>query len=135
LLQIKTIKIAFFLGEKMKFADTHEWIEVANRIGIVGVSKHAQKELGEIVYVELPKIGKKVRAGEEAAVLESTKAATDIYSPVSGTIIEANTALSSAADLVNTSPEKEGWLFKIEMDSLDELNKLMEAQEYYAKFS
>ncbi|WP_039383218.1 glycine cleavage system protein GcvH [Neochlamydia sp. TUME1] len=119
----------------MKFADTHEWIEVANRIGIVGVSKHAQKELGEIVYVELPKIGKKVTAGEEAAVLESTKAATDIYSPVSGTIIEANTALSSAADLVNTSPEKEGWLFKIEMDSLDELNKLMEAQEYYAKFS
>ncbi|WP_347566649.1 glycine cleavage system protein GcvH [Neochlamydia sp. AcF84] len=127
--------MAFFLGEKMKFADTHEWIKVTDRVGTVGISKHAQKELGEIVYVELPRIGKKAKAGEEAAVLESTKAATDIYSPVSGTIAEVNTALSSAPDLVNTSPEKEGWLYKIEMDNLEELDRLMNSSEYYAKFS
>ncbi|MBS4166240.1 MULTISPECIES: glycine cleavage system protein GcvH [unclassified Neochlamydia] len=119
----------------MKFADTHEWIKVTDRVGTVGISKHAQKELGEIVYVELPRIGKKVKAGEEAVVLESTKAATDIYSPVSGTITEVNPALSSVPDLVNTSPEKEGWLYKIEMDNLEELDKLMNSSEYYAKFS
>ena len=72
----------------MKFTESHEWIEVANGIGTVGVTDYAQKELGDIVYIELPKLGKTIKAGEEAAVLESTKAAADVYSPVTGTIIE-----------------------------------------------
>lgn len=119
----------------MKFNDTHEWIEVKEGIGTVGVSNHAQHELGDIVYVELPKVGKTVKVGEEAAVLESTKAAADVYSPVTGTIVEVNTKLSSASELVNKSPEEEGWLFKIKLDHPEELEKLMDAKDYQAKFS
>lgn len=119
----------------MKFTETHEWIEVKDGIGTVGVSNYAQKELGDVVYVELPKVGKPVKAGEEAAVLESTKAAADVYSPVTGTIVEINTNVSSASELVNKSPESEGWLFKIKLEAPDEINKLMETQEYQKKFS
>ncbi|MBN9377630.1 MAG: glycine cleavage system protein H [Chlamydiales bacterium 38-26] len=119
----------------MKFNDTHEWIEVKDGIGTVGVSNHAQKELGDIVYVELPKVGKSVKVGEEAAVLESTKAAADVYSPVTGTIVEVNAELSSASELVNKSPEEEGWLFKIKLEHPEELEKLMDAKDYQAKFS
>src|ERR1700722_6746787 len=97
----------------MKFTESHEWIEVANEIGTVGVTDYAQKELGDIVYVELPKIGKAVKAGEEAAVLESTKAAADVYCPVSGVIAEVNVELKTHAEYVNTSAEKKGWLFKV----------------------
>lgn len=119
----------------MKFTETHEWIEVADGIGTVGVSNYAQKELGDIVYIELPKAGKTVKAGEEAAVLESTKAAADVYSPVSGTIVEVNTALSSVPETVNKSPEKEGWLFKIKLASPQDMDKLMDAKDYQSKFS
>ncbi len=117
----------------MKFSETHEWIEVKEDIGTVGVSNYAQKELGDIVYVELPKVGKHVNAGEEAAVLESTKAAADVYSPVSGTIVEVNTSLAAASDTVNKSPEKEGWLFKIKLSSPQELDKLMDEKEYESR--
>lgn len=117
----------------MKFTESHEWIEVDNDLGVVGVTNFAQKELGDIVYVELPKVGKNVNAGDAAAVLESTKAAADVYSPVSGTIIEVNTALNDASDLVNKSPEKDGWLFKIKVINPKELDKLMDANQYGAK--
>lgn len=119
----------------MKFSETHEWIELNDQIGTVGVSNFAQKELGDIVYVELPQVGKTVKAGEAAAVLESTKAAADVYSPVSGLIVEVNTALSAASEKVNESPEKEGWLFKIKVSSPEELNTLLDAKDYQAKFS
>lgn len=119
----------------MKFSETHEWIEVQNGIGTVGVSDYAQKELGDIVYVELPQVGKSVHAGEEAAVLESTKAAADVYSPVSGTIVEVNQELTSASELVNKSPEKSGWLFKIKLNAPQELDQLLDAKAYQAKFS
>ena len=119
----------------MKFSETHEWINVEDGVGTVGVSNFAQKELGDIVYVELPQVGKTVKAGEEAAVLESTKAAADVYTPVSGTIVEVNTALTSASEMVNKSPEQEGWLFKIELSSPQELDKLLEAKDYQSKFS
>ncbi len=118
----------------MKFTETHEWIEVQGDVGTVGVSNHAQKELGDIVYVELPKVGKAVRAGEEAAVLESTKAAADVYSPVSGTILEVNRTLEQASELVNRSAEKEGWLFKIKLSDPKELDALIENSAYLAKF-
>ena len=119
----------------MKFTESHEWIACANGIGTVGVTNHAQHELGDIVYVELPKVGKEVKAGEEAAVLESTKAAADVYSPVSGTIVEVNTALNDASELVNKSPEKEGWLFKVKLIAPQELDKLMDAAVYLSKYS
>lgn len=117
----------------MKYTETHEWIEVKDGVGTVGVSDYAQKELGDIVYIELPKVGKAVKAGEEAAVLESTKAAADVYAPVSGTILEVNAALASSPELLNKSAEKEGWLFKIKLDSLSELDKLMDKTNYQAK--
>lgn len=117
----------------MKFSESHEWIEVnADRIGTVGVSHYAQNSLGDIVYVELPQLGKEVKAGEEAAVLESTKAAADVYSPVSGKILEVNTHLSKAPELINQSPEKDGWLFKIMLTDPNELDALMDRQAYEA---
>lgn len=112
-----------------KFTETHEWIDVNNGIGTVGVTDHAQKELGDIVFVELPQIGKQVKAGEEAAVLESTKAAADVYSPVSGTILEVNDVLKNTSELVNQSPEQKGWLFKIKLSNTDELEKLLDSDE------
>jgi glycine cleavage system H protein len=113
----------------MKYTETHEWIEVKDGIGVVGVTNYAQKELGDIVYVELPKVGKEVRKGKEAAVLESTKAAADVYAPVSGKIVEINSALSETSELVNSSPENKGWLFKIILSDLGELDDLLDHDE------
>jgi len=114
----------------MKFTKTHEWIEVINGQGIVGVTNYAQKELGDIVYVELPKVGKQVKKGEEAVVLESTKAAADVYSPVSGTITEVNTTLSERPEQVNLSSEKEGWLYKLTLSNAQEYDALMDVDAY-----
>lgn len=116
----------------MKYTESHEWIRVQNDVGTVGITDHAQKELGDIVYVELPKVGKSVKAGEEAVVLESTKAAADVYAPVSGTIIEVNKAVSDASELVNKSPERDGWLFKLKIGNPSELNTLMDSAAYLA---
>ena len=117
----------------MKFTETHEWIEVKDGIGTVGVTTYAQKELGDIVYVELPAIGKDVKQGQEAVVLESTKAAADVYSPVSGKIVEVNNALKEASELVNNLPEKEGWLFKLTLSNPSELDTLMDKDSYLGK--
>lgn len=110
----------------MKYTDTHEWIVVENEIGTVGITPHAQKELGEVVFVELPKVGKNVDKGKEAAVLESTKAAVDIYSPVSGEILEINSQLTQSPQLINQSPENEGWIFKIRLSNREELETLLD---------
>jgi len=117
----------------MKFTETHEWIDIEDGIGTVGVTDYAQKELGDIVYVELPKVGSEVKKGQEAVVLESTKAAADVYSPVSGKIVEVNAALNNASELVNTSPEKGGWLFKLVLEDLEEFDSLLDKQTYQAK--
>jgi glycine cleavage system H protein len=117
----------------MKFTDSHEWIELeGNDIARVGITTYAQKELGDIVYVELPIVGKEVNAKQEVAVLESTKAAADIYSPVSGTITEINGKLSSAPELINQSPEQEGWIYKIRLSNPSEADLLMEQADYQA---
>jgi glycine cleavage system H protein len=117
----------------MKFTDSHEWIEWEGKeIARVGITNYAQKELGDIVYVELPIVGKHVKAKQEVAVLESTKAAADIYSPVSGIILEVNAQLSIAPELINQSPEKEAWLYKIHLSNSNELELLMEQEEYEA---
>jgi glycine cleavage system H protein len=116
----------------MKFTESHEWIEIKNGVGTVGVTNFAQKELGDIVYVELPKVGKEIQKGQEAAVLESTKAAADVYSPVSGKIIEVNQVLTDASELINQSPEDKGWIFKIELAEHNELDLLLDEQAYQA---
>lgn len=118
----------------MKFTETHEWVEIKEGVGTVGVTDFAQKEMGDIVYVELPQVGKIVNAGEEAAVLESTKAASDVYSPVSGTIIEANQTLGAESELINTSPEDKGWIFKIKLTDQKELEKLLDETTYRSRF-
>lgn len=119
----------------MKFTNTHEWIKVENGIGTVGVSEHAQKELGDIVYVELPQVGKEVKAGQEAAVLESTKAAADVYSPASGTITEVNQELNNRSELVNLSPQKDGWIYKIRLSNTQEVDALQDEASYLSKIA
>ncbi len=114
----------------MKYTESHEWIAVDGQVGTVGVTDHAQKELGDIVYIELPQIGKKVKQGEEAVVLESTKAAADVYSPVSGKIVAINDKLKESPEEVNVSPESHGWLFKIELSDPNELIALMDQSTY-----
>lgn len=117
----------------MKFTESHEWVEVEGDIGTVGVTDHAQNELGDIVYVELPTLGKTIPAGQEAAVLESTKAAADVYTPVTGEIVEVNDQLTDTPELVNGSAQGNGWLFKIKLSAKDELDKLMD-EAAYAQF-
>jgi len=119
----------------MKFTKTHEWVESDGNIATVGVTNYAQSQLGDIVYVELPKVGMKVNAGVEAAVLESTKAAADVYSPVSGIITEVNKELTEKAELVNTSAEKSGWLFKVRLENFSELDAMMNETDYKSKNS
>lgn len=114
----------------MKFTKTHEWIEVNKGIGTVGVTHYAQKELGDIVYVELPQVGKEVKASQEAAVLESTKAAADVYSPISGSIEAVNEALRTQPELINQSAEGNGWLFKIRIKNPSELDTLLDQKTY-----
>ena len=114
----------------MKYTESHEWIRVEDDLGVVGITQQAQQELGEVVHVELPTVGKMVRAGEEVAVLESTKAAADIYSPVSGEVVEINQKLADFSELINKEPETSGWLFKIRCTNLAELEKLLNQKEY-----
>lgn len=114
----------------MYFTDSHEWIKVEDGLGTVGVTAYAKQELGEIVYLELPEIGRQVKAGEEVVILESTKAAADIYAPVSGEIVAINDAVRNAPDLLNQSPEEMGWLFKIRLSNSEELNGLMNRNSY-----
>lgn len=114
----------------MYYSQSHEWIKLDGKIGTVGVSDFAQKELGDIVYVELPKVEKELNAGDEAAVLESTKAASDVYTPVSGRVVEVNESLKNAVEKINQAAEGEGWLFKIELSNLEEVNRLLNQEAY-----
>ncbi len=114
----------------MHYTESHEWIQVDGDIGTVGITAHAQKELGEVVFVELPFLGKMLEAAEEAVVLESTKAASDVYTPVSGEIISVNEQLKNSCDPINHSPESNGWLFKIKIAKPYELEGLMALEEY-----
>lgn len=114
----------------MKYTESHEWVDLQGNIAVVGVTHHAQKELGDIVFVELPKLQHTVTAGDEIAVLESTKAAADVYTPLSGTVVEINTLLLDQPELINTSPEKEGWIYKIEVADIREVEGLLTESEY-----
>jgi glycine cleavage system H protein len=116
--------------EDLKFAETHEWIRVDGDVGTVGITDHAQAELTDIVFAETPRVGARFSAKDSAAVVESVKAASDIYSPVSGEIVEANEALSDNPSLLNTDPYGAGWIFKIKIADRSELDGLQNAAAY-----
>ena len=114
------------------FTKDHEWIDVDGGTAVVGITNHAQEQLGDIVFVEVPSAGTKVTKGGDAAVVESVKAASDVYAPVSGTVTEGNAALEAEPALVNTAPEGDGWFFKLTLDDAGELDGLMDRAAYDA---
>ena len=123
------------IPKELRYTESHEWVRSEGDTGTVGITDHAQEELTDVVFVELPKIGAKVAAGAECAVVESVKAASDIYAPVSGEIIEINTRLESEPALVNTDPYGEGWFFKIKMLAPEELSRLKTNEGYAQQIS
>ncbi len=112
------------------YTESHEWVRVEGENARVGITDHAQAELTDVVFVELPKVGTKVDARGNVAVVESVKAASDIYAPISGEVVEANDALSSNPALVNTDPFGEGWIFVLKMNSPDDVKQLKDAAAY-----
>jgi glycine cleavage system H protein len=114
------------------FTEDHEWIEVDGETATVGITEYAQSQLGDIVFVEVPDEGKEVSKGDDAAVVESVKAASDVYAPVSGTVIEGNQTLAENPALVNDDPEGEGWFFKLTLADTAELEGLMNDSAYQA---
>lgn len=114
------------------FTQDHEWISVDGDSATVGITDYAQAQLGDVVFVEVPPVGTEVAKGKEAAVVESVKAASDVYAPVSGTVTEGNAALEADPALVNTSPEGEGWFFKLTLADTAELEGLMDETAYKA---
>jgi glycine cleavage system H protein len=114
----------------LKYTKSHEWVRVSGDTATVGITDHAQHELTDIVFVELPDVGRKVKAGETCAVVESVKTASDIYSPVSGEIVEANKAVVDDLALVNKEPHAGGWFFKIKLSNPAELNSLLTPESY-----
>ncbi len=114
------------------FTQDHEWLDVAGNAATVGITDYAQGQLGDVVFVEVPAVGTIVAKGKEAAVVESVKAASDVYSPASGTVTEANAALADDPALVNTAPEGDGWFFKLALSDVSELDGMMDAAAYKA---
>ena len=114
----------------LRFTKDHEWISVQGKTGTVGITQYAQAQLGDIVFVDVPAAGKALKAGGEAAVVESVKAASEVYAPVSGTVLEGNAALPDAPQTVNEDPQGAGWFFKIEMSNPSELDGLMDQAAY-----
>jgi len=127
----KIIKKENNMAEK-KYTNEHEWIEVDGDIATVGITNHAQESLGDIVFIDLPTVGKEVKSNEELCVIESVKAASDIYAPLDGEIIEINNNLTDDASIVNQDPEKNGWIFKMKISNSDQYNNLMNLNEYLA---
>jgi glycine cleavage system H protein len=122
--------MAFEVNPDCRYAENHEWILVTGDTAIVGISDYAQQELTDVVFVELPEVGDNFAQGEPFAVVESVKAASDVYLPVSGEIIEVNDALEDAPELVNDEPYGDGWFVRIKITDLDELNDLMDPDGY-----
>lgn len=123
------------IPENLRYAESHEWILVNNGIGTVGITDHAQHELSDVVFVEVPKIGKTVTAKETVAVVESVKAASDIYSPVSGEVVEVNESLSADPALINNDPFGKAWIYKIKLSNPAEIESLKDAKAYAAQIA
>ncbi len=119
----------------LKYTKSHEWVRVSGDTATVGITDHAQQELTDIVFVELPEIGKQFTAGEGCAVVESVKTASDIYAPVSGEILETNKAVVDNPALANTEPYAGGWFFKIKLSNPAEVNALLSAEKYQAQIN
>jgi glycine cleavage system H protein len=117
----------------LKYAKSHEWIRVAGNVATVGITDHAQHELTDVVFVELPQLGRKLKAGEACAVVESVKTASDIYCPVTGEVTEVNKVVVENPALVNSEPYAGGWFFKVQMGNPAELGTLLGPQEYAAQ--
>ena len=114
------------------FTKEHEWVSVDGDTATVGISDHAQEQLGDIVFAEVPEAGRRLTKGQEAAVVESVKAASDVYAPVSGEVVEGNQAVADDPSLVNSDPEGQGWFFKLRLDNSGELDGLMDEAAYRA---
>ncbi len=119
----------------LKYAKSHEWARVAGDIATIGITDHAQHELTDVVFVELPEVGRTVKGGEACAVVESVKTASDIYSPVSGEVTEVNSAVVSNPALVNSEPYGGGWLYKLKLSNPAELNNLLSPEQYGAQIN
>lgn len=120
--------------DELKYLESHEWARLDDEGNVlVGITDHAQSALGDVVFVEMPEVGTEVTAGSEAGVVESVKAASDIYSPVSGEVIAINEALEDAPETVNESPYDDGWFFKVRPSELGELDNMLDAEAYSAK--
>jgi glycine cleavage system H protein len=115
---------------ELKFLSTHEWVEVNGDVATIGVSDHAQELLGDLVFVELPEVGSSVSAGDSIAVIESVKAASDTYAPVSGEIIEVNEELEDSPERINDDPYGDGWMYRIQMEDSGEVDDLLNADAY-----
>ena len=113
-----------------RYTKDHEWIRLDGDVATVGITEHAQEQLGDIVFVELPEVGRKVDKGGEAAVVESVKAASDVYSPATGEVVAINDALGSTPGAINEEAEGKGWFFRLKLSSPDELDELMSAEQY-----
>ena len=113
-----------------RYTKDHEWIRIDGDVGVVGITTYAQSQLGDVVYVELPAVGKRVEKGAEAAVVESVKAASEVYAPVAGEVVEVNGALEGAPATVNDDAEGEGWFLKLRLSDPKQLDALMSAEDY-----
>lgn len=116
--------------EGLKFSKEHEWVLVEDHIAIIGITEYAEQELGDIVYVELPVVGEKIVKDDPFGAVESVKAVSDIYAPVSGTVVEVNDVLQDSPETINDDPFGDGWMVKVEMTDKDDLKDLMSAEEY-----
>jgi len=113
-----------------RYSKEHEWVRVENGIGVVGITDHAQKELGDIVYVDLPKVGARLEQGKNLGSVESVKAVSDIFAPVSGEVTEINETLATTPEKLNEDPHGAAWLVKIKLSAPDEVNRLLSAEDY-----
>lgn len=118
------------IPDDVRYAPSHEWARIDDEVVTVGISDFAQQSLGDVVYVEMPQVGDEVSAGTEACVVESVKAAADVYSPVSGTVMAVNETLEEAPEMVNQDPYGDGWFFKVEPTDVEELDDLLDADGY-----
>jgi glycine cleavage system H protein len=112
------------------YTKTHEWIRLVDEVAVVGITDYAQEQLGDLTFIELPAPDETISAHDEVAVIESVKAASDVYAPVNGTIIEVNEALNDRPELINSDPYGTGWMFKIKMSKLSDIKQLLSADEY-----
>jgi len=120
------------IPKDLKYTEEHEWVRKEGSVGVCGITDYAQEMLTDIVYVELPEVDIEIGQGEQVAVVESVKAVSDVYAPLSGTIVEINEELEDSPEVVNDDPYGDGWIFKIEIADDDELEELMDAEEYAA---